>query len=297
MTGADDPGYYHPRRWSISGSRHYCWCDRTELLARLKRQRCGSWEVIGDEVVDRRDGRKLRSYVLCRCAVTGVTKLVSVDNLIGRKTRGPQGLYATKHGGSEGNRFFYDEGARRLADRYDAIHQRCNNPDYEWYPTYGGRGIRCLFRDRDHFVTWCKQHLPHPDYKGLQIDRIDNHGHYEPGNLRLVPHRVNLRNTRRNRYIEYRGVKVVASDLWHLLKRDYPWFDLSPGRVATLVARDVAVQEILGRSPRPKRRQDHPAEADPEILVLYPSLPPLQFRIRPRRRPAQLELSLPEPEA
>src|SRR5262245_50952682 len=103
MTKGGNRGDYHPRRWSISGPRHYAWRDRTELLARLKRLHCGSWEVVGDEVIDCREGQKLRCYVRCRCSVTGVTKLLLVENLLGGKTRGPQGLYQTKHGGSEGN--------------------------------------------------------------------------------------------------------------------------------------------------------------------------------------------------
>ena len=35
--------------------------------------------------------------------------------------------------------------------------------------------------------------------KGLEIDRIDNNGHYEPRNIRFVPHGLNMSNTRRRK--------------------------------------------------------------------------------------------------
>ena len=38
------------------------------------------------------------------------------------------------------------------------------------------------------------KHHPHPDYKGVDIDRSDNDSHYEPGNLRLSTRSKNLRD-------------------------------------------------------------------------------------------------------
>jgi len=43
-------------------------------------------------------------------------------------------------------------------------------------------------------VEWIKEYLPHPTYLKLDIDRVDNDGHYARGNLRLATRKQNLAN-------------------------------------------------------------------------------------------------------
>jgi hypothetical protein len=145
------------------------------------------------------------------------------------------------------NRKYNDPRAERLGERYDAMMARCHNPSYKWYPAYGGRGIEVKFESPEHFIRWMLEHLPHPDYKSVQIDRINNDGNYEPGNLRFVTAKQNLRNKQQSKFAMYRGQRVNACDLWHLLKTDYPWFELSADRTAKLVGLGVPVDEILRR--------------------------------------------------
>lgn len=62
---------------------------------------------------------------------------------------------------------------------------RCDDPDADDYRNYGGRGIVVCpeFHDVAIFISWVEANLgPRPD--GCSIDRIDNDGNYEPGNLR-----------------------------------------------------------------------------------------------------------------
>ena len=84
-------------------------------------------------------------------------------------------------------------------DRVLAWFQRCNNPNDKSYHNYGGRGIECRFSSVKEGVEYVKTHLPHETYYKLDIDRINNDGHYEPGNLRLVTRKENLAN--RGRFV------------------------------------------------------------------------------------------------
>lgn len=90
------------------------------------------------------------------------------------------------------------EHRRRLLNRIAACIQRCTNPKYRSYVDYGGRGIRVWagwVNNRraflQHLVT-----LPGWDAPHLELDRVNNDGNYEPGNLRFISRRGNIGNRR-----------------------------------------------------------------------------------------------------
>lgn len=56
------------------------------------------------------------------------------------------------------------------------------------------------------------ENLPHKNYSGVDIDRIDNNGHYEPGNLRLVTRSKSLRNRRTTNRVTWRGESIPTID-------------------------------------------------------------------------------------
>lgn len=74
--------------------------------------------------------------------------------------------------------------------------QRCTNPDVAGYKDYGGRGIRY----HPSFVTFegFLAGIPDGYAPGLELDRIDNDGNYEPGNLRWATRTEQMNNTRRS---------------------------------------------------------------------------------------------------
>jgi len=76
---------------------------------------------------------------------------------------------------------------------FRGIKIRCNNPKHLNYKYYGGRGIKCLFKSVDEFVDYVINELK-VDPRGLDIDRIDNDGNYEPGNIRFITHAKNMKN-------------------------------------------------------------------------------------------------------
>lgn len=72
------------------------------------------------------------------------------------------------------------------------IRQRCRNKNRNRYYRYGGRGINICER-WDSFHNFVKD--MQPTYSiGLQIDRINNDGNYEPSNCRWVTPKENNRN-------------------------------------------------------------------------------------------------------
>lgn len=69
---------------------------------------------------------------------------------------------------------------------WDHIIQRCTNEKYTGYANYGGRGITVCDEWRNSFDAFYNHvsKLPHYGEEGRSIDRIDNDGNYEPGNVR-----------------------------------------------------------------------------------------------------------------
>lgn len=78
---------------------------------------------------------------------------------------------------------------------WNNICQRCNNPKNPHYKYYGERGIKVKFASFENFYDYIVKELK-VEPRGLTIDRIDNDGHYERGNIRFVSQAENLRNTR-----------------------------------------------------------------------------------------------------
>lgn len=73
---------------------------------------------------------------------------------------------------------------------------RCNNPKCGNYKYYGGRGIRVKFISFTDFYDYVVNELQ-IDPRGLTIDRINNNGHYERGNIRFVTQAENNLNKRK----------------------------------------------------------------------------------------------------
>jgi hypothetical protein len=100
-----------------------------------------------------------------------------------------------------------DDGHRcRLLNRLASQIGRCHNPKDKMYKHYGMRGIRVCDQwrqDRRAFLKYV-QTLPGWQDPSLDIDRIDNNGNYEPGNIRFSTKSENTSNRRRVEDLEAR---------------------------------------------------------------------------------------------
>lgn len=92
------------------------------------------------------------------------------------------------------------------------IRERCRREYIDAYSNYGKRGIDVCDEWYNDFKTFYDWAINNGYQKGLQIDRINNDGNYEPSNCRWVTRAENVRNTRKNVWIEYNGEKMVLMD-------------------------------------------------------------------------------------
>jgi hypothetical protein len=95
----------------------------------------------------------------------------------------------------------------RTASVWRAMWQRCTNPAHPRFANYGGRGISVCDRWRD-YALFLEDMGQRPE--GLEIDRIDSNGHYEPRNCRWVTSAENNRNRRCVRLVQGLPVTVLA---------------------------------------------------------------------------------------
>lgn len=83
-----------------------------------------------------------------------------------------------------------------------AAQSRCTKPSDRYYRHYGGRGIQFNFDSLDSAEAWVVENLGDAA-EGMSLDRVNNDGHYEPGNLRWASMSQQCRNQRRTRLSYY----------------------------------------------------------------------------------------------
>lgn len=215
----------------ISGKSHPRWAGYTRLD--LVGKRYGLVTVISSKL--RRENGYIKLKV--KCTKCGNISWRFLDNLI-KATTGckPCGMLKSPY-------------QKILGARYDAIVQRCNKPHYPGYEDYGARGIRCRFSSRTKFVQWVVKNLPHPTYRGVTIDRIDNDGHYEPGNLRLATQSEQNRNRRNTPKMKFRGKDIYVHEFDSPYGQSWTWRLVNEQRMTG----EQIIQNAIARVQRGKR--------------------------------------------
>ena len=87
---------------------------------------------------------------------------------------------------------------------WNMMKQRCNNPNRDNYPYYGGRGIRVCER-WESYENSIDDMGKRP--RGTTLDRVDNDGDYSPGNCRWSTMKAQSNNRRA------RGTCLTAEQL------------------------------------------------------------------------------------
>ena len=91
---------------------------------------------------------------------------------------------------------------------------RCENENVNCYHNYGGRGIKVCneWHNFENFYAWT---IENNYVEGLELDRIDCDGNYEPSNCRWVTKLENARNKRDTIMLTINGItkpQVVWED-------------------------------------------------------------------------------------
>lgn len=94
---------------------------------------------------------------------------------------------------------------KNLRRRYNSMVQRCHNPNDSAYKYYGERGIKVCDSWRKSVKTFISD-IGLPPTSRHSLDRINNDGNYEPGNVRWVLQDVQSHNQRTTNSTGYKGV-------------------------------------------------------------------------------------------
>jgi len=86
---------------------------------------------------------------------------------------------------------------------YKGMLTRCNYTKALNYYRYGGRGIEVKI-SRENFIDWYIKKSK--GYLNYTVDRIDNNGHYEINNIRLISRRANIQKA----YIEIKKIRKIS---------------------------------------------------------------------------------------
>jgi hypothetical protein len=92
---------------------------------------------------------------------------------------------------------------------------RCRNKNLPHWASYGGRGIKVCERWHN-FECFLEDMGPRPSL-AHSLDRINNDGNYEPGNVRWAVDAQQRRNKRNNVRIEIDGRRLVVADAARLV--------------------------------------------------------------------------------
>ena len=191
---------------------------------------CGNKKIVS--------GSKLREGVVKSCGCMS-KKLIAISS--GREA----------HGHSDD----------RLYNVWRTMKARCDNPNNEKYPNYGGRGIKVCDEWHESFTEFRKWALKNGyDYEApygkCTLDRIDVDGNYEPLNCRWVDATVQANNQRPRRQIvvgievDYRGRHYFSLAE---LARDYGFDSAMLERRIHHMSIDDAMDEILNSNRHPRK--------------------------------------------
>lgn len=109
-----------------------------------------------------------------------------------------------------------------LYNTWEGIKKRCYYEKHNAYPNYGARGITMCEAWKNDFWAFAKEIPPKPTCSDRSysidpnikirytLDRIDNNGNYEPGNMRWANPKIQSNNTRTAKSKKYEREMITV---------------------------------------------------------------------------------------
>lgn len=109
----------------------------------------------------------------------------------------------------------------QLSKKYQNIVRRCEDPYYDDFHNYGGRGIEVTVTKREFVELFYRNEFSVNN--NMQIDRINNDGNYDVGNMRLVNVIENQSNRLFNYNLTYEKIasRLLTSNSIRYVKNTY----------------------------------------------------------------------------
>ena len=158
-------------------------------------------------VIERDTSRTGRAYWICQCDC-GTVKSIMAKLLCNGHTQSC-GCYRKENMSS------HRLSRTKIYRTWGDMCSRCHNPNDTGYKHYGGRGIAVCDEWRNDFQPFYDyvSKLEHFGEEGYTLDRINNNGNYEPGNVRWATAKEQSRNKTNNRLVGSHGQDIVLADL------------------------------------------------------------------------------------
>ena len=150
-----------------------------------------------------KDEPRQNIYARCQCACGSPPRYVRSDTLRDGTSKSCGCLQkeaCTTHGAW----------GKPLFNVWRAMMSRCYKPKDKRFSRYGGRGISVC--ERWHNVNHFISDMTSGYEQGLQLDRINNDGHYTPDNCRWSTTKQQTRNYSRNVILEHDGKRMCVVD-------------------------------------------------------------------------------------
>ena len=145
-------------------------------------------QTYGQLTILEEKGKKVQAACVC-----GIIKVYWRVNVLGGKTLSC-GCYRNAQVSAANTKHGHRKNDQKISATYRswlAMKKRCDNPLYEHYDRYGGRGITYQNSWSD-FTNFLFDMGERPE--GLELDREDNNGNYTKDNCRWTTHKDNCNN-------------------------------------------------------------------------------------------------------